>query len=167
MDFPKTLEIIEKLLRDVIEEMNNTMVKIGAIKEGKRAFVVSKKKLKYHFDLRCPSITWVDDINLSLDTPLGISLVNTNIKNGEILWGEIVIWGGLIDQAINRQSRSTITERLLKAAQMTIQGDTIGGLNTAFMASGTRSLESLLTPKNTQIDIGGYKFLYFKVKGTL
>ncbi len=92
---------------EVIDEMNKAMTKIGAVPAGQKAFVISDKKYKYDFDLRCPAITWVDDPILSFRAPLGIGLVNTNIKTGEILWGGAVIWGGLIDYIVNRDSEST------------------------------------------------------------
>lgn len=105
-DFPEDSRNYRQIGVDVIEEMNAAMIKIKAIPAGKKAFVISDRKMKYSFDLRCPSITWVDDPALSLRAPLGIGLVNTNIQTGEILWGGAIIWGGLIDYIINRDSES-------------------------------------------------------------
>lgn len=105
--FPDDNRGYKKIGEEVIDEMNKAMERIGAVEEGQKAFVVSKRKLKYDFDLRCPAITWVDDPILSFRAPLGIGLVNTNIKTGEILWGGAVIWGGLIDYIVNRDSEST------------------------------------------------------------
>ena len=107
--FPDDFRNYRKIGEDVIEELNKAMVKIGAVKKDQKLFIVSKRQPKYHFDLRCPSITWVDDAILSMKAPLGIGLVNTNIKTGEILWGGAVIWGGLIDRLINRNSKSVAT----------------------------------------------------------
>lgn len=104
--FPEDYRNYKQIGFDVIDEMNKAMEKIGAVKKGQKAFVVSKRKPKYYYDLRCPSITWVDDPKLSFRAPLGIGLVNTNIKTGEILWGGAVIWGGLIHYIVNRESES-------------------------------------------------------------
>ncbi len=106
--FPEDWRGYQNIGQDVIDEMNAAMEKIGAVKKGQKAFVVSTKKPKYHFDLRCPSISWVDDPILSFRAPLGIGLVNTNVATGEILWGGAVIWGGLIDRIINRDSESAV-----------------------------------------------------------
>ena len=104
--FPDDYRNYRKIGEEVIEELNKAMVKIGAISSNQKAFVVSETQPKYHFDLRCPSITWVDDPILSMRAPLGIGLVNTNLKTGEILWGGAIIWGGFIDHIINRDSES-------------------------------------------------------------
>jgi hypothetical protein len=104
--FPEDSRNYRQIGMDVIEEMNKTMEKIGAVPAGQKAFVVSEREMKYDFDLRCPSITWIDDPILSFRAPLGIGLVNTNIKTGEILWGNAVVWGGLIDYIVNRDSES-------------------------------------------------------------
>ena len=104
--FPEDSRNYKQIGHDVIDEMNKAMEKIGAVKKGQKAFVVSSKQPKYHYDLRCPSITWVNDPALSLRAPLGIGLVNADVRTGEILWGGAVIWGGLIDYIVNRDSES-------------------------------------------------------------
>ncbi len=93
---------------EVIEETNKTLKKIGTLQEGQPGFVVSEKNFKYDFDLRCPSINFVMDPELSMGAPLGIGLVNSNIKTGEILWGSAIIWGGMIDYLVNRDSESSV-----------------------------------------------------------
>ncbi len=104
--FPDDSKKYKNIAIDVLEEMNSMFSSIKATQAGQKAFVVSKKKYKYPFDLRCPSITWVEDYELSLNAPLGIGLTNTNIKTGEILWGGAVIWGGLIDRIVNQYNSS-------------------------------------------------------------
>ncbi|MCJ8276367.1 MAG: hypothetical protein MJK18_05975, partial [Bdellovibrionales bacterium] len=93
---------------EVLNEVNKSMREIGTLKEGQQGFVVSQKEYKYDFDLRCPNIHWVNDPELSFGAPLGIGLVNTNVKTGEILWGSAIVWGGLIDFLVNRDSESPV-----------------------------------------------------------
>ena len=162
--FPDDSRNYRKIGEDVIEEVNKAMVKIGAIKKDQKAFIVSKKQPKYHFDLRCPSITWVDDAILSLRAPLGIGLVNTNIKTGEILWGGAVVWGGLIDRIINRNSES-VTDAILRNTHEMMIGsessrynnqyfeDIQGHLDIKSMAHGLTRLDDILTQDNSRIDI--------------
>lgn len=119
--FPEDARNYGQIGEDVIAEMNKTMEKIGAVAKGQKAFVVSKKKMKYHYDLRCPSISWVDDPNVSFLAPLGIALVNTNIKTGEILWGGAVIWGGLMDYIVNRDSESVV-DAMARTTNELLQG---------------------------------------------
>ncbi len=97
-----------KIGEEVIAEVNKTLRKIGALKEDQVGFVVSDKTYDYVFDMRCPSINFVADPELSMGAPLGIGLVNTNIKTGEILWGSAIVWGGMIDYLVNRESESPV-----------------------------------------------------------
>ncbi|MCJ8275404.1 MAG: hypothetical protein HRT44_06810, partial [Bdellovibrionales bacterium] len=104
--FPEDERNYRQIGVDVINEMNIAMEKIGAVKPGQKAFKVSDRKMKYHFDLRCPSITWVDEPRLSFGAPLGIGLTNADVETGEIIWGGAVVWGGLIDYIVNIDSES-------------------------------------------------------------
>ncbi len=117
-DFPEDARNYKEIAVDVLREMNRALNNIedkilnnknlsDETELNKEVFIVSKKKYKYSYDLRCPSITWVDDPSLSLVSPLGVGVANSNIKTGEILWGGAVIWGGLIDYAINVLSESS------------------------------------------------------------
>ena len=159
--FPDDNRHYKKIPVDVIEELNKSMVRIGAIKKDQKAFIVSKRKPKYHFDLRCPSITWVDDAILSLLAPLGIGSVNTNIKTGEILWGGAVIWGGLIDRIINRYSESVTAEMLNNTYEMILSSENShpyfeniqGHIDMQSMANGLKSFEDIVTPDNSFFDI--------------
>gem|GEM_PF-5441829 len=98
----------KKIAIEVIEEVNQGLRDAKVIGPGQKGFVVANRQMKYHYDLRCPSLTWIDDPNLSFGAPLGIGLVNTNISTGEILWGGGVVWGGLIDSIVNDNSSVTI-----------------------------------------------------------
>ena len=169
--FPDDYRNYRKIGEDVIEEINKAMVKIGAIKKGQKAFVVSKKQPKYHFDLRCPSITWIDDAILSLRAPLGIGLVNTNIKTGEILWGGAVIWGGLIDRIVNKYSESVTDALIRNTHEMMISSesskhnnpyfeDIQGHLDIKAMPHRLKKLDDLVNQDNSHIDISDMVSLF-------
>lgn len=68
-----------------------------------RPFVaeVMPETRKYKFDLRYPTITWVDDMRYSSRAPLGVGMTAVDVRNGEILWGSVVVWGGIIDRFVN------------------------------------------------------------------
>lgn len=110
---------------DVINEMNNAMEKIGAVPRGRKAFVVSSNPTQHYFDLRCPSITYIDDMELSMRAPLGIGIVNADVTTGEILYGTTVIWGGLVHYLINRDS-PTVASTMLSHALAEIGSENMG-----------------------------------------
>lgn len=94
------------IAEEVIDEVNAAFESIEAVPKGQKAFVISTRKPKHFYDLRCPSMTWVADTQLSFRAPLGIGLVNSDISTGEILWGSAIIWGGLIDVIVNRDAKA-------------------------------------------------------------
>lgn len=98
----------KQIAGEVLEEVNRKLRKIKALKADQKGFYVSERNMKYSFDLRCPSINWVADPELSMGAPLGIGLVNTNVRTGQILWGSAIMWGGLIDSLVNRDSESPV-----------------------------------------------------------
>ncbi len=163
--FPEDNRGYRDIGAEVIDEMNKAMEKIGAVPAGQKAFVVSKRKMKYHFDLRCPAITWVDDPILSFRAPLGIGLVNTNIKTGEILWGGAVIWGGLIDYIVNRDSESTAdalahqTHAMLQDIEMAKHNpyyeDLSAQLNLSNWSRGFKNLNDFVGVSMNQHNAGG------------
>lgn len=55
---------------------------------------------KYGFDLRYPTMTWVQDALISEHSPLGVGMVLADVKNGEALWGGVTLYGGIIEQYI-------------------------------------------------------------------
>ena len=63
-------------------------------------FTVQEKEPKYPFDLRYPTMHWVSDKRISSSSPLGIGMAAADVMNGEILWGGIVLYGGLIEQYV-------------------------------------------------------------------
>lgn len=123
--FPDDYRNYKDIGRDILKEVNQKLYKIGATKD-KNIFRESKLNPKYDYDLRCPSITFVEDPTLSMRAPLGISLVNADVRTGEIIWGGTIIWGGLIDYLINRDSESvadammaSLSEQVSQYTQMT------------------------------------------------
>ncbi len=88
------------LAKEVVADWNDSLAKIGAVPQGTQPFVVIDKKLKHAFDLRYISMTWVQDKEISGRSPLGIAMNLADVRNGEMLWGGIVLWGGLLENYI-------------------------------------------------------------------
>lgn len=93
-------EDVVPIANDVIELWNDAFQEIG---HG-RPFRTEVRNAKYAFDLRYPGITWVDDKYLSLNAPLGVGMVTSDVKNGKVLWGGVTIWGGMLEKIINSYS---------------------------------------------------------------
>jgi hypothetical protein len=92
------------IAEDIVTEWNQTLENIGAVKKGFNVFVIKKdKELKYGFDLRYSTITWIADQKISRAgaSPLGVAMVTADVKNGEVLWGGVTLWGGIISEYIN------------------------------------------------------------------
>lgn len=80
----------------VISEWNAALVKIGK----PAAFRLNKTKMKYPFDLRYPMMVWVEDAQISAQSPLGIGMAQADVRNGEILWGQITLYGGGLENYV-------------------------------------------------------------------
>lgn len=100
--FPKEYEQIGI---DVIEEWNDAFEKVG---HG-RPFIAKVTDRKYAFDLRYNTITWVDDRRLSAYAPLGVGMALADVRNGNIQWGGVTVWGGMLQEYINRNSSNSST----------------------------------------------------------
>lgn len=75
---------------DVVEQWNDALADIGQ----PRAFRVQDgDHHKFAFDMRYPSITWVKDLRTGQGGLLGIAYGTSDLRNGEILWGQTVIYG--------------------------------------------------------------------------
>ncbi len=95
------------IAEDIVKNWNTTLVSIHAMSQadvdaGKAGFRINKTKNKHAFDLRYPSITWVSDMKISLapSSPLGIAMSQADVQNGELLWGGITLYGGIIEHYI-------------------------------------------------------------------
>jgi hypothetical protein len=138
--FPKEYEQIGI---DVIEQWNDAFEKIG---HG-RPLIAKVTDRKYAFDLRHPTITWVDDRRLSASAPLGVGMALADVRNGDIRWGGVTIWGGMLQEYINRSSPNAAAGGLVQsfgARKPIIQ---LGLMEPKRMVPGTRMAvpESLIT----------------------
>lgn len=82
--------------RNVVDSWNDALQKIGK----PRAFQLNLKKMKYPYDLRYPMMVWVDDPQISAGSPLGVGMAQADVRNGEIRWGQITLYGGMLERYI-------------------------------------------------------------------
>lgn len=95
----------EKTVIAAVEKWNATLREIKAIPaENKEqiAFLPKLVQLKHPFDLRYPAINWVSDKRISINSPLGIGMASADVRNGKILWGGVVLYGGILEMFVNR-----------------------------------------------------------------
>ncbi|HMN68637.1 MAG TPA: hypothetical protein PKC28_08865 [Bdellovibrionales bacterium] len=102
----------EQIGRDAIEEWNNAFEKVG---HG-RPFEVKISERAHAFDLRAPTIYWVDDRRLSASAPLGVGMAISDVRNGEIKWGQVTVWGGMLEDLINRYTPNAAAEGVVAMA---------------------------------------------------
>src|SRR5690606_25701783 len=67
-------------------------------------FIAVVSTNKYSFDLRHTAMVWIDDRRLSYRAPLGIGQAMADVRNGKILWGQVTLWGGRLQEIINAYS---------------------------------------------------------------
>ena len=92
--FPKEYE---PLAQETIDQWNSVFAKIDGSKNRPAAFRLNKKPMKHAFDLRYPMMVWVDDRQISEVSPLGIGMAAADVRNGQILWGQITMYGGYLE----------------------------------------------------------------------
>ncbi len=80
----------------VVAQWNEAFKAIGK----PAAFRLNKTKMKYPFDLRYPMMVWVDDPQISAYSPLGIGMAQADVRNGEILWGQVTLYGGMLERYV-------------------------------------------------------------------
>lgn len=97
--FPKEYEHIGM---DIIKHWNDAFEKVG---HG-RPFEGQVSDRKYAFDLRYTTIDWVNDKRLSYSAPLGVGQALADVRNGEILWGRVTVWGGMLESLTNHYSQA-------------------------------------------------------------
>ena len=95
-----------KIIEDSVEAWNATLQKIGASPKGVKAFRPIPSKMKHPFDLRYPAIHWVEDKRISASSPLGIGQAHADVLNGKIMYGLVVLWGGMLDEYIRSYTPS-------------------------------------------------------------
>jgi hypothetical protein len=84
------------IAQQVVDQWNEAFKSIGK----PAAFHLNKTKMKYPFDLRYPMMVWVDDPQISAYAPLGIGMANADVRNGEIQWGQITLYGGMLERYV-------------------------------------------------------------------
>lgn len=89
------------ILAEAVERWNQALEEIGAVPRGHKAFVPVFRDLKNSFDLRHTAIHWIDDEEVSSRSPLGIGMAHADVSNGQILWGNVVIYGGMLERFVN------------------------------------------------------------------
>ncbi len=98
----------EDLVKSVVESWNATLKKVGALAQDRKGFIPVISELtqnrKHFFDLRYPTIYWVEDKRISQTAPLGIGYAHMDSLNGEILWGGISIFAGEVERLIQSAS---------------------------------------------------------------
>lgn len=115
-------EETKEIARTVVKDWNKTLEKIGATKPGIVPFVIDETAKPTHaLDIRHKTIYWVDDKRISEFSPLGIGLAISDLKNGEILWGGITLYGGLIQEYLNRNLSPSANIQVGKVAQAQFQ----------------------------------------------
>ncbi len=80
---------------DVLDEWNDVFERIG---RSRPFYLNLDRKLRYPIDLRCPSFVWVQDKRKLGSGVLGIGQNNADVRNGETLWGQVVMYGGLMER---------------------------------------------------------------------
>ena len=104
----------KQVARDSIKDWNDLIEQVHGA--GARPFNVidSPSYQRYSLDLRCSTITWVKDKNKTR-VPLGVASVNSDVRNGKILWSHIVIYGGVLESYVKRYTSSDFASSLAKA----------------------------------------------------
>ncbi len=107
------------VVEDILGDWNKALVSAGALTQsdvdsGKVGFRVNKTKLKHSFDLRHSSITWVSDMKISTapSSPLGIALTQADVRNGEIVWSGITVYGGILEYYVKAFAGTAATTEL-------------------------------------------------------
>lgn len=93
-------ERIKTLLVSAIEKWNQAFVAEGLVAKGHRVFEPIIQNRAHDFDLRYPGLTWVSDRRISDNSPLGVGHAHADVRNGQILWGGVTLFGGIIERLI-------------------------------------------------------------------
>ena len=119
----------KEVVKEIVSDWNETFRKIGAITDGRDFFVVSDTESEHAFDLRYSTIAWVADDQISTYSPLGIGMTIADVKNGEIQWGMITLYGGYIEKYIKAYAPSSAgSSALAKMAAKLFGGKTISNM---------------------------------------
>jgi hypothetical protein len=72
---------IEPILFKAVDKWNKAMREIGVIGNNQVAFVAERRNAKHAFDLRYPTINWIQDKRIALYSPLGIGMAHADLRN--------------------------------------------------------------------------------------
>lgn len=84
------------LAQRTVDQWNEALKAIGK----PAAFRLNRTPMKYPFDLRYPMIVWVDDPQISASSPLGVGMAQADVRNGEIIWGQVTVYGGMLERYV-------------------------------------------------------------------
>ncbi|MBX3021154.1 MAG: hypothetical protein KF799_05700 [Bdellovibrionales bacterium] len=92
---------LESTVVSAVYRWNTALQDAGVVPRGHVAFAPIIKNLDHPFDLRYPSVNWISDKRISMNAPLGIGLASADVRNGKILWGSVLMFGGVLEHYIN------------------------------------------------------------------
>ncbi len=96
------------IAEDVIKEWNIAFTQVfeglGNYRSNYKKYLklVTDVEHEYAFDLRYPTIKWISDKEISMYGPLGIGMAQADVLNGQIKWGGVSIFGGMIERYLKR-----------------------------------------------------------------
>ena len=96
---------VEGLMLAAVNKWNQIFVEEGIVPQGQKAFDPIVMNLKHSFDLRYPTVTWVADRRISMNSSLGIGQAHADVTNGKIYWGSVTLWGGYLERLVNAYSQ--------------------------------------------------------------
>lgn len=97
-------EEYKEVMHEIVKDWNEAFRSIGAVEAGQDLFKISDEPAEFAFDLRYSTIAWVADDKISTYSPLGVGMAIADVKNGEIGWGMITIYGGYIEKYVKAYS---------------------------------------------------------------
>lgn len=97
---------IQDLLIAGIEKWNQVYQEEGVVPKGQKAFEPIVQSRKHDFDLRYPGITYVADRRISENNALGVGYAHADLQNGKILWGHVLVFGGLMESLVQMYSEN-------------------------------------------------------------
>lgn len=110
------------VFEDTVAAWETSLRNIGAIKTAKKIFNVrTDYPSKYPFDLRYPTIHWVDSKRTSIHSPLGIALNNADVETGKMLAANVIIYGGMMENLINRYFNPS----MVKSSEIAVSSESL------------------------------------------
>lgn len=109
---------VQKILLDAVGRWNTALQNLGVVPKGQLAFNPIVKDLKHPFDLRYSTINWISEKRISMNSPLGIGMAHADLRNGKILWGGVVLYGGMLETYINRYAPTESSGGATTASQL-------------------------------------------------